>query len=149
MLSPAVAVAGISKVSPALTVPLRTLSPFCRVTGMGSPVSADSSNTEPVDVINAVDRNDLAGAHENGIADRYLRDGNVLDGLPKAPVRYSRCAIDEGLQVALGAGDGEILEHRAARVHDGDNDAGERLTERECGAHGQEGDGVNAEAPSR
>ena len=40
VLSPAVAVALSSKVSPALMLPLRTASPLRRLTGIGSPVMA-------------------------------------------------------------------------------------------------------------
>ena len=37
-------------------------------------------------------------------------------------------AIHERLQVALGATDSEILEHVAARIHDGNDDACQELT---------------------
>ena len=47
VLSPAVAVARISNVSPTLTVPLRVDSPSRRVTGIGSPVSTASSIIAP------------------------------------------------------------------------------------------------------
>jgi hypothetical protein len=45
----------------------------------------------------AIDRNDLAGAHENCVADFHVRDGNVVDGLTDAPVSKARRAIDERL----------------------------------------------------
>ena len=51
VLSPAVAEARISNVSPALSVPLRADSPFRRLTGIGSPVRAASSRMAPLLVI--------------------------------------------------------------------------------------------------
>ena len=64
------------------------------------------------------------------------------------PVRRPWRAIDQRLQIPLGAGDREILEHVAARIHDGDHDRGQVLAERERGRHRDEGDGVDAE-PAR
>src|SRR5690606_11013698 len=41
---------------------------------------------------------------------------------------------------------GEVLERVAARIHDGDDDTGERLAEENRHRHGEQGDGVDADA---
>ena len=80
MLSPAVALARISKVSPAFTVPLRAGSPSRRVTGIGSPVSAASSIMAPGTQNDPVDGDHLASAHENDVAYSHLFNWNVSNG---------------------------------------------------------------------
>ena len=59
----------------------------------------------------------------------------------------SRSAIDQGLQVALGASDGEVLQDIAARIHHGDNDPGQVLAKRKSPGHRDESDGVDPHAP--
>ena len=83
-------VARRSKASPALAVPLRTGPPRrARDAGSGSPVSADSSTTASALATIAVDRDDLAGAHDDDVAAAHARR-------PAPPRRASstrRCAI--------------------------------------------------------
>jgi hypothetical protein len=45
----------------------------------------------------AIDRDDLAGAYQDGIADRHLLDRDFLDAAFAAQVRHPRRAIDQGL----------------------------------------------------
>ena len=55
-------------------------------------------------------------------------------------------AIDQGLQVAFGSGDREVLEHIAARIHDGDNDARQIFAKRKRGGHRDESDCIDPHA---
>ncbi len=132
------AVARISNVSPALTVPLRAASPSRRATGIGSPVSAASSIMALAAGDQPVDRDHLAGAHQDDVADRDLLDRDIGDGLDLPAMRDTGRAVDQGLEVTLRARDREILQHIAARIHDGDHDAGEILAKRERGCHRHE-----------
>ena len=58
----------------------------------------------------------------------------------------SRSAIDQGLQVTFGSGDGKVLQHIAAGIHHGDNDAGQVLAKRESGGHRDESDCIDPHA---
>ncbi len=95
----------------------------------------------------AVDRDDFAGAHENGIADRDRLDRHVFEkAVGAVPMRDAGRAVNQGFEVALGAGDREVLEHVAARIHHRDDDAGEVLAEQQSRGHRHEGDGIDADA---
>lgn len=94
----------------------------------------------------AIDRDDLAGADQQNVADADRLDRNVLDRVRDASMSGAGRAIDQRSQVALGAPDREILQHSAAGIHDGDDHAGQRLAERQGRRHGQKGDGVDAGA---
>ena len=59
----------------------------------------------------------------------------------------SRSAIDQGLQVPLGPGDGEVLQHIAAGIHHGHNDPGKIFAKRESGGHRDKSDGIDPQAP--
>jgi hypothetical protein len=93
----------------------------------------------------AIDRDDLAGAHQDSVADRHLFDGDVLDDrAPRVAHRRSERG-DQRLEIALGACDREVLEHVAPGIHDCDHDAGQGLSEQERGRHRDEGDCVDAD----
>ena len=62
---------------------------------------------------------------------------------PRLPVRCPRCAIGQRFQVALGSAAGEVLQHVAARIHDRNDHACERLTQCERSGHGYKGDGIH------
>lgn len=94
----------------------------------------------------AVHRHDLAGQDEDGVADRDVLDGDILDSAAAPAVRDSRRAIDQRFEIALGARDGEILEHIAAGIHDRDHHPSQHLAKSESRRHRNERDGVNADA---
>ena len=146
MLSLAVVEARSSKVSPALSEPLRASSPGAarsrnRLAGDRRLIDHRERAHD-----HAVDRNDLAGAHQNVVADRDFLDGYVFDGRGAAAMGDFRRAIDQRSKVAFGAGDGKILEQIAARIHDGNNDAGKILAKRDRARHRNESDRINADA---
>jgi hypothetical protein len=119
-------VARISKVSPALSVPLSAGSPCHRDRLAGERGLVDHRGDAHDD---AVDRDQLAGAHQNHVADADLFDWNVLEAVIAARVRHSTRAIDQGFEIALGARHGKVFEHVAASIHDGDHDARQRLAQ--------------------
>ena len=49
----------------------------------------------------------------------------------------------------LGAGDGNLLQHVAAGIHQCHHGAGERLPERQCGSHRQERNRIDAQSPGQ
>ena len=57
----------------------------------------------------------------------------------------ARRAIDQRTQIMLGTGNGDIFEHIAAGIHQRDHGAGERLAERQCGAHRHQRDRIDPE----
>jgi hypothetical protein len=83
-----------------------------------------------------IDGDDLARAHEHLLTDRNVLDRSILDGAPDAAVCHPWCPVGERLQVALGPGDGIVLQHRAAGIHDSDDRACQSLAERQGGHHG-------------
>ena len=93
----------------------------------------------------AVDRDDFAGLDDERIADLHALDWRIFDMVPDAAVGDARSAIDEGAQTALGSGYRDFLKHVAPGVHERDDRSGQRLTESKRRAHGNEGDGVDAE----
>ncbi len=92
----------------------------------------------------AVNRKDLPRAHEQPIADRDLRDGNIVHLASAFPMRDAGRTVDEGSDVALCAGDREFLERGAARIHDRHDNGGEKFSERERPDHGQKRNRVHA-----
>ena len=88
--------------APGRAVPLRTLPPRRTVTGSGSPVSADSSTIASSLIDHAVDRDDLAGAHEHDVADGDLVDGH-LDELVAAAHQRRSAAPARRARSARGA----------------------------------------------
>ena len=94
-----------------------------------------------------VDRDYLAGAHQNDVAHDHLFNWNVSDRRSLTTMGNSRSAIDQRLQVALGAGDGKVLQHIAACIHHGDNDPGQILAKGKSRGHRDESDGVDPHAP--
>ena len=95
----------------------------------------------------AVDRDDFASLYDEQIADLDLLDGRVLDAFPDAVVSHAGGAIDERAQAALGPGNRDFLKHVAAGIHERDDRSGQRLTQSERRAHGDQGYGVDAEPP--
>jgi len=95
----------------------------------------------------AIDRDDFASLYDELIADFDLLDGRVLDLFPDASVRDAGRSIDERAQAALGSGDRDFLKHVAAGIHESDDRSGQRLTQSDRRAHGNKGDGVDAEPP--
>ena len=93
----------------------------------------------------AVDRNDFAGPHQEPIADGDVADRHLLDAVVDAAMRLARRAIDQRAQIMLGAGNRDILEHIAAGIHQRDDGAGQRLAERQRGAHRHQRDRIDAE----
>ena len=63
-------------------------------------------------------------------------------------MRLARRAIDQRAQIVLGTGNGDILEHVAAGIHQRHHGAGERLTERQRRAHRHQRDRIDAERPA-
>lgn len=61
--------------------------------------------------------------------------GYILDGFAGTQVGEPWRAIDKRLQIALGARHRIVLEHRAARIHDGDDDRGQRLIKCDGSGH--------------
>ena len=98
--------------------------PLALTTGIASPVSADSSIVAASDVDDAVDRNDFSRPHQKAVADRDFADRHVLDAIVDAAMRHARRAIDQRAQIMLGAGNGEVLEHVAAGIHQRHDGAG-------------------------
>ena len=94
-----------------------------------------------------VDRDHLAGAHQNDVAYSHLFNWNVSNRRILTTMGNSRSAIDQGLQVPLGPGDGEVLQHIAAGIHHGHNDPGKILAKRESGGHRDKSDGIDPHAP--
>ena len=76
-------------------------------------------------------------------------DRDILDVIVEPPMGDPRSAVDQRSQIALRAGDRNLFEHIAAGIHDGDDDARQRLAERERGAHRHEGHRVHAHAPGQ
>ena len=134
------------KLSPALTAPLEIGAPRRRVTGIASPVTAASSITALLEVDDAVDRNDLPGPYEQPVADGNIADGHLLNGAAGVAVRDTRCPLDQASQILFGAPDRDILEQVAARIHQRDDRACERLTQRKRANHGDKRDRIDAEA---
>ena len=82
-------------------------------------------------MICTVDRDDLAGAHQNCVPDRDLVDRHIFESIALLAVRETRRAIDERLQIAFGAPDGKIFQQIAAGIHDGDNHPRQCFAKRE------------------
>jgi hypothetical protein len=61
-------------------------------------------------------------------------------------MRLARRAVDQRAQIMLGPRDRYILEHIAAGIHQRNHRSGERLAERDGGAHRHQRDCINAEA---
>ena len=93
-----------------------------------------------------VDRDDLAGPHDDDIADLHLFDGHLLQTVADAQLRDLRGPLHERGQLAPCAPGGDRLERGATGEHQPDHDAGELLAERECSDHRHERDRVDAEA---
>ena len=85
----------------------------------------------------AVNRKDLPRAHEQPIADRDLRDGNIVHLAGAFPVRNAGRTVDEGSDVALCAGNREFFERVAPRIHDRHDNGGEKFGECERPDHRQ------------
>jgi hypothetical protein len=99
--------------------------------------STDSSRAPPtvnVPVLsNSTD--DFACPHQELVANDDGGYRHLFNALADAPMYLARRAIDQRTQIMLGAGNGDFLEHVAAGIHQCDNGAGERLTERQSRAH--------------
>ena len=149
MLSPASADTDISNVSPAFSEPEKMAAPRALATGIGSPVSADSSTVGSVRVDDAVDRHDFTRVHQQPVADGDGGYRHVLDAAFGKTMRLPRRAIDQRAQVTLGAGNRDLLEHIAAGIHQRHDGAGQRLAERDSRTHRHQRDGVDAESPGQ
>jgi hypothetical protein len=149
VLSPAVAVARSSNVSPALTGAAgRGLAgPSIDRNGLARQRRLVDHGPQAAD--RPVDRNDLARAHDDDIANCDVLDRYLLHAASGPAMRHPRCPVGERPKVALGAGDRVILEHSAAGIHHGDDGAGEALPKRERGDHGDEGNRVDTHAPGQ
>ena len=97
----------------------------------------------------AVDRNDFAGPHQEPVADRNVADRHVLDAIVDAAMRDARRPIEQRAQAMLGARHGDVLEHVAAGIHQRHDGAGQRLAERQRGAHRHQRDRIDAEPPGQ
>ena len=97
----------------------------------------------------AIDRNDFARPNEQSVADGNLADRHVRNDVPGTTMRHPRGALDQRAQIVLGAGDGNLLEHIAAGIHQCHDGTGEGLAEHERGCHRQESDGIHAQAASQ
>ena len=73
----------------------------------------------------AVDRDDLAAAHEDDVAHLHLLDRDLLEAVADVAPGDLRRALDERGELAPRARRRHVLERRAAREHQPDDDAGE------------------------
>jgi hypothetical protein len=64
-------------------------------------------------------------------------------------MRDARRAIYQRAQIMLGAGNGDVLEHVAAGIHQRHDGAGQGLAECERRAHRHERDRIDAEPPDQ
>ena len=97
----------------------------------------------------AVDRNDLARPHQKLVANSDVRYRHVLDAVTGAAMRLTRGAIDQRAQIMLGAGDGDILKHIAAGIHQRDDGTGQRLAQRQRRTHRHQRDRIYPEPPGQ
>ena len=116
-------------------------------TGIGSPVSADSSMRRSGRVTTPSTGTISPARTSSRSPTATARYRHLLDAALGAAMRVARRAIDQRVQITLGAGDREILEHIAAGIHERDDDAGQRLAERERRTHRHERDRIDAEPP--
>ncbi len=77
----------------------------------------------------AINGDDLSGAHEQRVAYLDVIDGDVVDGLTDAAVGDAGRAINKLFEVAFGTGDGEVRQQVAAGAHHGDDGASEGFTQ--------------------
>ena len=105
------------------------------VTGSGSPLSVLVSTTASALDDGAVDGHDLAGAHDDDVADLHVLDRHLLDLVADAQLRDLRRTLNERRQLPARARRGDVLERRAAREHQPDDQPGELFAERERADH--------------
>jgi hypothetical protein len=96
---------------------------------------------------NAIDGNHLPGADKKRVADGDLRNRHIFDTMIESPMRDAWRAIDQRVQIALGAADGEVFQHVAAGIHERNDRAGKRLAEPERSEHRYERNRIHADAP--
>ena len=94
----------------------------------------------------AVDGKQFAGTHHQSVADGDLFDGDGLCSMCRLAMRDTRRPIGQRLEIPLGAATGEILENRAAGIHDRDYHCSQGLTEQQRGGHRHQRNRINAEA---
>ena len=147
VLSAAPAVATMSKGAPAFTAPLRTAAPVSRVTGMGSPVSANSSRTAVSFPHDPVHRHGVPGPYQQAVSGGYVveRDGCDLTILVAAG--GARNAREQGRHFTSRPRLGEILKSAAAREHDPDHAGGDVFSEREGAADREQRNDVETHLP--
>ena len=97
----------------------------------------------------AVDRHDLAGAHQQAIAGPDLGERDLDQRAVRVAVGIRRRSGEQAVQLAAGALLGEVLERAAARDHQRDHDARQHLAEHERARHRQHRDQVNPELAAR
>jgi hypothetical protein len=93
----------------------------------------------------AVDRHDLAGAHEDDVAGDDRLDGDLREDAAAAPVGDPRRAPQQGGQLPASTGRRGGFERVAAREHERDDRAGEELAQRERAHHREQRDRVDAD----
>ena len=112
-------------------------------------MSADSSTTASSLDDDAVDRDDLTGAHDDEVARDDLVDRHLLERVAAAP-RARRAARAETSAVSSRrARPAALLERVAAGEHQRDHRAGEVLAERERAGHRDERDRVDADVAAQ
>ena len=102
-----------------------------------------------VRVDDAVDRNDFAGVHQQPVADGDGGYRHFLDTAFGEAMRLARRAVDQRAQIALGAGNRDVLEHVAAGIHQRHDGAGQRLAERDRRTHRHQRDRIDTEPPGQ
>jgi hypothetical protein len=82
-----------------------------------------------------VDRNDLAGAHQDNVPHIYLIDRHVFERVSVLAVRQTRRAIDERPQISFCATHCKIFQRLAAGIHDGDDRPRQCLVKHKSSRH--------------
>src|SRR5581483_8462637 len=96
----------------------------------------------------AVDRDDLPGANDDGVAHAHPLDRHFLDARRRANVCDARRPADERRQLAARTTGGPLLEGVPAREHQRDHGPGGPLPERKRSRDRDQGDGVDADVPA-
>ena len=118
--------------------------PRVLTTGIGSPVSADSSMVAVFE-LRTPSTGMISPARTRSRSPMATADiGTSSMRSSISAMRLARRAVHQRAEIMLGAGDRDILEHIAAGIHQRDHRAGERLAERERRAHRHQRDRIDA-----
>ncbi len=128
-------------------VPPMTAAPAVFSTGIGSPVTIDSSTALRPSITDAVDRDALAGAHAQAVADAHLGERHVaLAAVGVDAARGGRRQLQQRADGGSGAAARAQLQHLAEQ-HQGDDDGGRLEVDADAAVHAAERGGEDPAAP--